>query len=57
MTRGVKTSLAVTLSIALVGCATIIHKGGKQWVLITSTPSGATATIDGVTRVTVKCCG
>ena len=39
--------LAITLSFLLFGCATILHKGGKQWVAITSTPPGATATVDG----------
>lgn len=35
----------------VVGCATIVHRGGKQWVTITSTPTGATATIDGFTKI------
>ena len=42
---------AVVLVICLVGCATIIHGGGKQHVTITSSPTGATATIDGMTKL------
>ncbi len=51
MRSRIQAPLAIWVSLALIGCATIMHKGGKQWVLITSTPSGATATIDGITTI------
>jgi hypothetical protein len=35
------------VALAMVGCATIMHWGKSQRVTILSTPSGATATIDG----------
>ena len=28
-----------------------MHRGSKQWVLINSNPTGATATIDGATKI------
>ncbi len=39
------------MAFVLAGCATIIHRGGKQHVLISSVPTGATATIDGVMKI------
>ena len=39
------------MALALAGCATIVHRGGKQRVLINSVPPGATATIDGVIKI------
>ncbi len=51
MERRVRAGIAIGVSIALAGCATIMHQGSKQWVAITSTPTGATATIDGITKV------
>ena len=43
--------LTCIVAIALAGCATIIHHGGKQRILISSNPTGATATIDGLLKV------
>ena len=37
--------------IGMLGCATIIHHGGKQSILINSDPSGAMATIDGTMKL------
>ncbi len=51
MTRRIMGGIAIIVSIALLGCATIIHQGGKQWVSVISTPAGATATIDGTTKI------
>lgn len=48
----VRTGIALALSMAVVvGCATIMHRGGKQWVSITSTPTGATATVNGIKEI------
>jgi hypothetical protein len=43
--------LALIVAMAMAGCATIMNRGRKQWVTVTSTPTGATATIDGVTTI------
>ena len=43
-------ALAILSALPL-GCATIVHGGNRQTVSITSTPPGATATIDGTTTV------
>ncbi len=51
MKHRVRAVIAIGVSLALAGCATIMHGGSKQWVAITSTPAGATATIDGVTTI------
>ena len=40
--------ISLVLVGGLLGCATIMNRGGKQWVTVTSTPIGATATIDGM---------
>lgn len=51
MHQTIRASLSVIVTVALVGCATIMNRGGKQWVVITSTPTGATATVDGFTTI------
>ena len=47
----VRRTLCTILAIGLVGCATIMQRGTKQWVSIVSTPAGATATIDGMQEI------
>lgn len=51
MHRRTASVLVTTLVATALGCATIMNRGGKQWVTITTTPTGATATIDGFTTV------
>lgn len=51
MHRRAASILVTTLVVTALGCATIMNRGGKQWVTITTTPTGATATIDGFTTV------